>query len=46
VIPNGRPGDVIEHLVPLEKGGCDGPANLPWQMSQAAKANDQWEECV
>jgi hypothetical protein len=41
--PHGRPGDVIDHLVPLKKGGCDCLANMPWHTSEAAKAKDQWE---
>jgi 5-methylcytosine-specific restriction endonuclease McrA len=27
--PHGRPGDVIDHLVPLKKGGSDSTANRP-----------------
>jgi hypothetical protein len=40
---HGRPGYVIDHIVPLKKGGCDCPANMPWQTIEAAKAKDQWE---
>jgi hypothetical protein len=41
--PHGRPGYVVDHIVPLYKGGCDCPANMPWQTIEAAKAKDQWE---
>ena len=41
--PNGRPGYVIDHIVPLKKGGCDCPANMQWQTVKAAKAKDKWE---
>lgn len=41
--PNGRPGYVIDYIVPLKEGGCDCPANMPWQTIDAAKAKDQWE---
>jgi hypothetical protein len=41
--PYGRPGYVVDHIVPLDKGGCDCPANMPWQTIDAAKAKDQWE---
>lgn len=41
--PNGRPGYVVDHIVPLKKGGCDCPANMQWQTIEAAKAKDKWE---
>jgi hypothetical protein len=41
--PQGRPGYVVDHIVPLYKGGCDRPANRPWQTMEAAKAKDAWE---
>ena len=41
--PKGRPGYVIDHIVPLKKGGCDCPANMQWQTVEAAKAKDKWE---
>jgi len=41
--PKGRPGYVIDHIVPLKKGGCDCPANMQWQTVKAAKAKDKWE---
>ncbi len=41
--PNGRSGYVIDHIVPLYKGGCDCPANMQWQTIEEAKAKDKWE---
>lgn len=41
--PKGRPGYVVDHIVPLKKGGCDCPSNMQWQTIQAAKEKDQWE---
>lgn len=41
--PHGRPGYVIDHIVPLKRGGADSPANMQWQTRDAAKAKDKWE---
>ena len=41
--PRGRPGYVIDHIVPLKKGGCDCPRNMQWQTISEAKAKDRWE---
>jgi hypothetical protein len=41
--PNGRPGYVIDHIVPLACGGADAPSNMQWQTVAAAKAKDKWE---
>ncbi len=41
--PHGRPGYVVDHIVPLKKGGCDCPSNMQWQTKEAAKAKDKWE---
>ena len=35
--PKGRPGYVVDHVVPLECGGADAPSNLQWQTVQEAK---------
>jgi len=41
--PNGRPGYVVDHIVPLACGGADTPANMQWQNVADAKAKDKVE---
>ena len=41
--PHGRPGYVIDHIVPLACGGADAVYNLQWQSVAEAKAKDKWE---
>jgi hypothetical protein len=41
--PNGRPGFVVDHIVPLCKGGPDITTNMQWQTIADAKAKDKWE---
>jgi hypothetical protein len=37
------PGYVIDHIVPLKRGGQDGPANMQWQTKEAAGKKDKHE---
>jgi hypothetical protein len=37
------PGYVIDHIVPLKRGGADSPVNMQWQNVAAAKAKDRIE---
>jgi hypothetical protein len=38
------PGYVVDHVVPLKRGGLDAPTNMQWQSIEAAKAKDRIEE--
>ena len=37
------PGYVIDHVVPLKRGGADAAYNMQWQTQAAARAKDRWE---
>jgi hypothetical protein len=37
------PGYVLDHIVPLKKGGLDKPWNMQWQTKAEAKAKDRIE---
>lgn len=41
--PNGRPGYVVDHIIPLECGGADDPSNMQWQTVAEGKAKDETE---
>lgn len=41
--PKGRPGYVVDHVVPLCYGGCDLASNMQWQTVETARVKDRWE---
>jgi len=41
--PHGRPGYVVDHIIPLKRGGADTPSNMQWQSKEEAKQKDKWE---
>ncbi len=41
--PKGRKGYVVDHIVPVECGGADTPANMQWQTAAQAKIKDRSE---
>lgn len=41
--PHGRPGWIVDHVIPLARGGCDCSANLQWQTVEAARCKDAFE---
>jgi hypothetical protein len=34
---------VIDHIVPLKRGGADSPDNMQWQSIEESKAKDRLE---
>jgi hypothetical protein len=41
--PHGRPGYVVDHIIPLKRGGADEPWNMQWQTITEGKAKDARE---
>jgi hypothetical protein len=41
--PHGRPGYVVDHIIPLKRGGADEPWNMQWQTIAASKVKDATE---
>ena len=44
--PHGRPGWIVDHVIPLARGGCDCSANMMWQTVEAAHCKDSFEQWV
>ena len=36
--PNGRPGYVVDYILPLRRGGADSPENMQWLTIDQARA--------
>jgi hypothetical protein len=41
--PDGRPGWIVDHTIPLACGGADDPSNMRWQTEEEARAKDKIE---
>lgn len=37
------PDYVVDHVLPLKRGGCDEPHNMQWQTKEEAREKDKWE---
>lgn len=37
------PGYIVDHIVPIKRGGGDHPYNMQWQTVENAKDKDRWE---
>lgn len=44
--PKGRPGYVIDHIIPLCAGGADAPSNMQWQELAASYRKDVFERAL
>ena len=42
--PHGRPGYIVDHVIPLARGGCDCPDNMQWQTLAQSKCKDSYEQ--
>ena len=40
---HGHIAQVVDHIVPLKRGGADAPSNMQWQTKADARAKDKWE---
>lgn len=41
--PSGRPGYVVDHIIPLCACGVDSVVNLQWMRADSSYAKDAWE---
>jgi hypothetical protein len=37
---------MVDHIIPLKRGGADTPSNMPWQTKAATKAKDKSEQAT
>lgn len=41
--PKGRPGYIVDHIIPLKRNGPDCPCNMQWQTRAEAHLKDKTE---
>lgn len=44
--PHGRPGWIVDHVIPLARGGKDSSDNMIWQRAEDARCKDRFEQWV